>query len=82
MSVTRNLRPYTTNAGTRDFNAPLIPSPRPADSSAAMIATNGLFLLADQELSVSNVTGAAYYTNAAIKVGIAHLVDNRRNSAL
>ncbi|RPD59197.1 d-4,5 unsaturated-glucuronyl hydrolase-like protein [Lentinus tigrinus ALCF2SS1-7] len=51
-----------------DFNAPLVPSPRPADSSAAMIAANGLFLLADQEWSVRNVTGAAYYTNAAIKI--------------
>ncbi|EJF62648.1 glycoside hydrolase family 88 protein [Dichomitus squalens LYAD-421 SS1] len=50
-----------------DFNAPLVP-PRPADSSAAMIAANGLFLLADQELSVLNVTGAAYYTNVAIKI--------------
>jgi len=32
-----------------DFNAPLIPAPRPADSSAAMIAVNGLLLLAQQE---------------------------------
>ncbi|KAA1477060.1 d-4,5 unsaturated-glucuronyl hydrolase-like protein [Dentipellis sp. KUC8613] len=52
-----------------DFNAPLDP-PRPADSSAAMIATNGLFLLALQEnsLSPANNTGALYYTNAAIKI--------------
>ncbi|KAI0052924.1 glycoside hydrolase family 88 protein [Auriscalpium vulgare] len=52
-----------------DFNAPLVP-PRPADSSAAMIATNGLLLLAQQELSLRppNTTGAAYYTHAAIKL--------------
>jgi len=34
-----------------DFNAPLIPPPRPADSSAATIAVNGLLLLAQQETS-------------------------------
>ncbi|KAI0668478.1 d-4,5 unsaturated-glucuronyl hydrolase-like protein [Trametes maxima] len=50
-----------------DFNAPLTP-PRPADSSAATIATNALFLLADQELSIWNFTGSAYYTNEAIKM--------------
>ena len=33
-----------------------------------MIAANGLFLLADQELSVLNVTGSAYYINTAIKI--------------
>ncbi|KAI0933567.1 hypothetical protein AcV5_005683 [Taiwanofungus camphoratus] len=53
----------------RDFNAPLEPS-RPADSSAAMIAVNGLFLLSQQERSLSppNMTGSAYYINAAIQV--------------
>ena len=35
----------------RDFNAPLDP-PRPADSSAAMIAANGMLLLAEQARSV------------------------------
>ncbi|KAF9566281.1 glycoside hydrolase family 88 protein [Agrocybe pediades] len=32
-----------------DFNAPLTPPPRPADSSAATIAVNALLLLAQQE---------------------------------
>ena len=52
-----------------DFNAPLDP-PRPADSSAAMIAANGLLLLARQEerLYPANQIGASYFTNAAIKV--------------
>ncbi|PCH38423.1 glycoside hydrolase family 88 protein [Wolfiporia cocos MD-104 SS10] len=52
-----------------DSNAPLEP-PRPADSSAAMAAVNGLFLLAQQEASLSppNKSGSAYYTNAAIKL--------------
>lgn len=51
-----------------DFNAPLVPAPRPADSSAAMIAANALFLLADQEFSLLNISGSRYYTNAAIKI--------------
>ncbi|KAI8999050.1 d-4,5 unsaturated-glucuronyl hydrolase-like protein [Trametes punicea] len=50
-----------------DFNAPLNP-PRPADSSAAMIAANGLLLLADQERSILNTTGATYYTTEVIKM--------------
>ncbi|KAI9433843.1 d-4,5 unsaturated-glucuronyl hydrolase-like protein [Lactarius indigo] len=52
-----------------DFNAPLDP-PRPADSSAAMIAANGLLLLAQQErcLYPANQSGASYFTNAAIKI--------------
>ncbi|KAF7796909.1 hypothetical protein EIP86_008094 [Pleurotus ostreatoroseus] len=52
-----------------DFNAPLTP-PRPADSSAAMIAANGLLLLSQGELALSppNTTGADYYTNAAIEL--------------
>jgi hypothetical protein len=50
-----------------DFQAPLNP-PRPADSSAAMIATNGLLLLARQEQVISNTSGAAYWTDAAMKV--------------
>ncbi|KIM49493.1 glycoside hydrolase family 88 protein [Hebeloma cylindrosporum] len=32
-----------------DFNAPLTPAPRPADSSAATLAVNALLLLAQQE---------------------------------
>ncbi|GBE82687.1 d-4,5 unsaturated -glucuronyl hydrolase-like protein [Sparassis crispa] len=52
-----------------DFNAPLNP-PRPADSSAAMIAVNGLLLLSQQELLLNppNVTGSAYYVHAALQV--------------
>ncbi|EPQ58555.1 d-4,5 unsaturated-glucuronyl hydrolase-like protein [Gloeophyllum trabeum ATCC 11539] len=52
-----------------DFDAPLDP-PRPADSSAAMIATVGLLMLSQQEasLSPSNTTGAQYWSNAAIKL--------------
>ncbi|KAI0255273.1 d-4,5 unsaturated-glucuronyl hydrolase-like protein [Lactifluus subvellereus] len=52
-----------------DFNAPLVP-PRPADSSAAMIAVNGLLLLAQQEQSLvpANRSGASYYVDAAIKI--------------
>ena len=44
-----------------DFNAPLDP-PRPADSSAAMIAANGLLLLARREESLypANQIGASY----------------------
>ena len=33
----------------RDFNAPLTPAPRPADSSAAALVANALLLLAEQE---------------------------------
>ncbi|KAH9034051.1 d-4,5 unsaturated-glucuronyl hydrolase-like protein [Lactarius deliciosus] len=52
-----------------DFNAPLNP-PRPADSSAAMIAANGLLLLAQQErgLYPTNQSGASYFANAAMKI--------------
>ncbi|KAI0291432.1 d-4,5 unsaturated-glucuronyl hydrolase-like protein [Russula brevipes] len=52
-----------------DFNAPLIPA-RPADSSAAMIAANGLVLLAKQEQSLvpANLSGASYYFQAAIQI--------------
>ncbi|OCH85221.1 d-4,5 unsaturated-glucuronyl hydrolase-like protein [Obba rivulosa] len=50
-----------------DFNAPLVP-PRPADSSAAMIAVNGFLLLAEQEKSVFNESGAIYYTNEALRM--------------
>ena len=51
-----------------DFNAPLVP-PRPADSSAAMIAANGLLLLTQQEQHLyANQSGASLYTNATVKV--------------
>ena len=52
-----------------DFNAPLVPA-RPADSSAAIIAANGLLLLAEQEECVVPANGSAvsYYRNAAIQV--------------
>ncbi|EIW60767.1 d-4,5 unsaturated-glucuronyl hydrolase-like protein [Trametes versicolor FP-101664 SS1] len=50
-----------------DFNAPVVP-PRPADSSAATIAASALLLLADQELSILNITGSVYYTNEVIKM--------------
>ena len=52
-----------------DFNAPLVPA-RPADSSAAMIAANGLLLLAEQEECVvpANKSAASYYRNATIQV--------------
>lgn len=46
-----------------DFNAPLTPAPRPADSSAATIAANGLLLLAKYETSS---TAAQSYTDSAI----------------
>ena len=52
-----------------DFNAPLVP-PRPADSSAAMIAVNGLLLLAQQEgtLHPAGQNGASDFVDAAVKV--------------
>ncbi|EKM55948.1 glycoside hydrolase family 88 protein [Phanerochaete carnosa HHB-10118-sp] len=52
-----------------DFNAPLVP-PRPADSSAAMIAANGLILLSQGELSLSppNKTGSDFYVDTAIQI--------------
>ena len=53
----------------RDFNAPLHP-PRPADSSAATIASTGLLLLANMEKSLTppNNTGYDIWTGHAIKV--------------
>ncbi|KAF8831798.1 hypothetical protein HHX47_DHR1001178 [Lentinula edodes] len=48
---------------SRDFNAPLDPPPRPADSSAATVAANGLLLLAQVD-----PTNAANWTNAAIQI--------------
>ena len=57
------------NSLYRDFNAPLYP-PRPADSSAATIAANGLLLLANMEKSLtpSNTTGYKLWADHAIKV--------------
>ncbi|KAF9072874.1 glycoside hydrolase family 88 protein [Rhodocollybia butyracea] len=46
-----------------DFNAPLVPPPRPADSSAATIAANGLLLLAQVD-----PTQADKWTNAALEI--------------
>ncbi|KAI0747607.1 d-4,5 unsaturated-glucuronyl hydrolase-like protein [Daedaleopsis nitida] len=51
-----------------DFNAPLVPAPRAADTSAATIAVNGLLLLADREKAVLNFTGSAYYEATAKKI--------------
>lgn len=52
-----------------DFNAPLVPA-RPADTSAAMIAVNGLLLLTKQEQSIApaSQSGVSDYFHAAIKV--------------
>ncbi|KAF5379868.1 hypothetical protein D9757_007200 [Collybiopsis confluens] len=46
-----------------DFNAPLVPPPRPADSSAATIAANGLLLLAQVD-----TPQAEKWSNAAIQI--------------
>ncbi|KAJ7632123.1 glycoside hydrolase family 88 protein [Roridomyces roridus] len=48
-----------------DFNAPLIPAPRPADSSAATIAANGLLLLGSLE---PNPADGQKWINAAINL--------------
>ncbi|KAJ7273074.1 glycoside hydrolase family 88 protein [Mycena rebaudengoi] len=48
-----------------DFNAPLVPAPRPADSSAATIAANGLLLLGKYETSAA---AGKVWTNAAINL--------------
>ena len=50
----------------RDFNAPV--AGRPADTSAAMVATNALLLLSQQETKVNNASGAAYYQSVAQQV--------------
>ncbi|KAG5647187.1 hypothetical protein DXG03_001146 [Asterophora parasitica] len=46
-----------------DYNAPLIPAPRPADSSASTIAATGLLLLAKYETTLA---ANKAYTDAAI----------------
>ncbi|KAJ7118790.1 glycoside hydrolase family 88 protein [Mycena epipterygia] len=48
-----------------DFNAPLIPAPRPADSSAATIAANGLLLLGSLETTPA---AGQVWINAAINL--------------
>ncbi|KAF9009445.1 glycoside hydrolase family 88 protein [Cyathus striatus] len=48
-----------------DFNAPLTPPPRPADSSAATIAANGLLLLAKSE---SSNVDSKKWSDAAIQL--------------
>jgi rhamnogalacturonyl hydrolase YesR len=48
-----------------DFNAPLAPPPRPADSSAATIAVNGLLLLAQQE---TDATAKQQWIDAALAI--------------
>ncbi|VDB83251.1 unnamed protein product [Peniophora sp. CBMAI 1063] len=49
-----------------DFNAPT--AGRPADTSAAMVATNGLLLLSQQETKVNNASGASYYQGIAQQI--------------
>ncbi|KNZ75519.1 Unsaturated glucuronyl hydrolase [Termitomyces sp. J132] len=48
-----------------DFDAPLLPAPRAADSSAACIAAAALLLLARYEIDKANMDN---YTNSAIQV--------------
>lgn len=66
-----------------DFNAPLVPA-RPADTSAAMIAVNGLLLLAKQEQSIvsTNQSGLSHYFHAAIQVHLTlyHIRPERLNA--
>lgn len=49
-----------------DFDAPV--SNLPADTSAATIAAEGLFILAAAETSTGNATGADYYQQKAVKL--------------
>jgi hypothetical protein len=49
----------------RDFNAPLTPAPRPADSSGATIAVNGLLLLSQQETTIE---AKNQWSDAAIQI--------------
>ncbi|KAG5335947.1 hypothetical protein C0989_012564 [Termitomyces sp. Mn162] len=48
-----------------DFDAPLLPAPRAADSSAACIAAAALLLLARYEIDKANMDN---YTNSAIQI--------------
>ena len=56
---------YTRYINHRDFNAPLTPAPRPADSSAATVAATALLLLARSE---STPSAAKPWSDAAIQV--------------
>ncbi|KAG6822342.1 hypothetical protein H0H93_005886, partial [Arthromyces matolae] len=49
---------------SRDFEAPLVPLPRPADSSAAMIAASAFLLLARLEV---DAVLADHLTKSAIR---------------
>ncbi|KAI5119103.1 hypothetical protein M0805_004873 [Coniferiporia weirii] len=53
-----------------DFDAPTVPPPRPADSSAATIAATGLLLLSriERSLHPPNVTGARLWSDFAISL--------------
>jgi hypothetical protein len=48
-----------------DFQAP---TPAPADTSAAMVATSGMLLIAQQETAIGNNTGATWWSNQAMKL--------------
>jgi hypothetical protein len=50
-----------------DFNAPTSP-PRPADSSAATIAANGLLVLSQEEKRLGNLNEAKVWSDAAQKI--------------
>jgi len=54
-----------SSPGDVDFNAPLAPAPRPADSSAAMIAANGLLMLSRLEMTAS---ASKKWSDAAIEI--------------
>jgi hypothetical protein len=62
-----------------DFQAPLIQNgvPRPADSSAAMIAANGMLLLAHQEEVIGNASGRAWWSAQAMNVSDLTLREER-----
>ncbi|EJD06112.1 glycoside hydrolase family 88 protein [Fomitiporia mediterranea MF3/22] len=51
-----------------DFDAPTVPPPRPADSSAATIAATGLLLLSRIEEDLGNWEGARAWTDFAISL--------------
>lgn len=66
-----------------DFNAPLFPE-RPADTSAAMIAVNGLLLLAKQEQNIvpASQSGESHYFHAAIQVHLTRYHNHIRPEVL
>jgi hypothetical protein len=53
-----------------DFQAPLVQNgvPRPADSSGAMVAVNGMLLIAHQEEVIGNASGSAWWSSQAMNV--------------